>query len=252
MQLKENRRGNYRFLTGGAAYSSGVVAMAGCEIVHGTFHRPLPYREGLARVDRHLAAEDRPRQALCGIELRSPRPVSLEGFGAFNQGYQQLLIEWDLLVDGANPITRTNVASEVHPPVEATLYAFSYTSPCSAPDAPMTFVVAGAGETRAGSLHMETVVRAGETSADAMCEKARCVMDTMAARLAGLGVGWADVTAADVYTVYDLRSDLAAAILERMGPNSIHGVHWHFARPPILGVEFEMDVRGVRREIRVG
>jgi hypothetical protein len=27
------------------------------------------------------------------------------------------------------------------------------------------------------------------------------------------------------------------------------GLTWHFARPPVLDLEFEMDCRGVRREV---
>jgi len=27
------------------------------------------------------------------------------------------------------------------------------------------------------------------------------------------------------------------------------GLTWHFARPPVVGLDFEMDVRGVTREI---
>jgi hypothetical protein len=28
-------------------------------------------------------------------------------------------------------------------------------------------------------------------------------------------------------------------------------VHWHYTRPPIEEVEFEMDVRCVRRDLRI-
>jgi hypothetical protein len=34
-----------------------------------------------------------------------------------------------------------------------------------------------------------------------------------------------------------------------MGVGAAHGVRWHFSRPPIVSIEYEMDVRGVRREI---
>jgi hypothetical protein len=252
MTLKDNLRGNYRFLPGVAPYSSGVVAMPGYEIAHAVLHRPLPYRDGFASIERHLAAAGRPRLALCGVELRSTRPLSLEGFGAFNEGYRQVLVEWDALVDGVNPVARTNVAPEVYPPAQPSLYAFSYTVPAVTGDAPPTFVVAGAGETRQGSLRVETVVRAGETSADALREKAACVMETMQARLVGLGVTPAQVTTANVYTVSELQPYLAETILAALGPAAVHGVHWYYTRPPIVGIEFEMDLRGVRREMRVG
>jgi hypothetical protein len=37
-----------------------------------------------------------------------------------------------------------------------------------------------------------------------------------------------------------------------MGPAAVHGVHWYLSRPPIEGLEYEMDMRGVRREVRLG
>ena len=66
-------------------------------------------------------SEGRPRAALCAIELRSPTPFSFEGFDAFNAVYRALLTEWKLLVDGGNPIARTNVAPLVGAPSEASL-----------------------------------------------------------------------------------------------------------------------------------
>ena len=41
-------------------------------------------------------------------------------------------------------------------------------------------------------------------------------------------------------------------ILEELGPAAIHGLIWHYSPPPIAGLEFEMDMRGVRRELRIG
>jgi hypothetical protein len=29
------------------------------------------------------------------------------------------------------------------------------------------------------------------------------------------------------------------------------GLKWHFARPPVQGLDFEMDVRGVARELMI-
>ena len=145
MKLLDNTKGNYRFLTGIAPYSSGVVAMPGYEIAHVVLRAPLPYRQGFNLIDRHLSQQSRPRQALCAIELRSPRPFTFEGFAEFNQSYQDILADWELLVDGLNPIARTNIAPEVRPPAEPSLYAFSYTAPAPDLETP-TFVVAGAGD----------------------------------------------------------------------------------------------------------
>lgn len=250
MRLVDNPRGNYRFLTGIAPYSSGVVAMPGYEIVYAGLQQPLPYRQGFDLIAQHLAGLNRPRQALCAIALRSPQPFTFAGFNTFNSGYQQLLAEWELLVEGQNPVARTNVAPEVAPPGEPSLYSFAYTVPAESTAAP-TFVVAGAGELMEGKLAADSIVRSGETSVEAMREKAAHVMDIMAARLHGLQLEWPAVTAVDIYTVQPIQPFLATEILQRMGQAAIHGVHWFYSRPPITGLEFEMDMRGVRLELRV-
>lgn len=251
MELLDNPKGNYRFLSGIDPYSSGVVAMPGHEIVHVTLQTLLPYKQGLAMIDRHLREQGRKRHALCAIELRSPVPYTFEGFDQFNQGYRKLLAEWDLLVEGQNPVARTNVAPQVRPPNEPSLYAFSYTVPYDESRGPVTFVVAGAGELAGGELSTQAIVRAGETSSQAMRAKAAHVMRTMQARLDGLQVAWSDITVVEIYTVHPLQPLLASEILDSMKQAAVHGVHWFLSRPPIIGVEFEMDMRGVRREIRL-
>lgn len=251
MKLIDNPKGNYCFLSGIAPYSSGAVAMPGYEIFHVSLQQVLPYKQGFDLIDRHLEAQGATRNALCGIELRSPKPFSFEGFEEFNQDYRSLLANWDLLVDGHNPIARTNVVPEVRPPAEPSLYAFSYTVRCSGKDTPVTFVVAGAGELHGGELSPEAILRAGDKSTDAMMEKAAHVMGIMKVRLDGLQVAWSNVTAADIYTVHPIEPFIASEILEKMGKAAVHGVHYYYSRPPIIGVEFEMDMRGIRREIRL-
>jgi len=245
---------SYRFLPGGEPYSSGVVATAGWEVVHATLQAPVPWREGFARIDRRLRALGRPRTALCAIELRVPTPLTFAGFAEFNRGYRELLGEWGLLVDGRNPVARTNVAPVVGPPPEASLYAFSYTvatEPGERSYGRPTFVAAGSGELRPGQASRSGIVRPDETSPDALREKAGYVMGVMQARLAGLGAAWTDVTAVDIYTAHPLESFLATEVLAAMGPAAIHGVHWYLSHPPVAGLAFEMDLRGVRREVRL-
>src|SRR5215207_295127 len=96
----DNVKGDYRFLPGIAPFSSGAVAMPGHQVVHATLRNSMPWREGFGLIDAHLRAESRPRAALCAIELRIPKPFTFGGFDGFNEGYQALLKEWDLLVDG--------------------------------------------------------------------------------------------------------------------------------------------------------
>ena len=242
--MRDVPSGHYRFLPGIAPYSSGVVAMPDHEIVHVTLRAPVPWRDGFALIDRHLRDERRPRAALCAIALRSPKPLSFEGFAEFNAGYRAVLDAWGLLVDGANPIARTNVAPIVAAPAETSLYAFAYTVPhvTSRP----TFVVAGSGEVV--ELAAERIVRRGETSPDAIREKATFVMSVMERRLRGLGVDWSDVTAIDVYTPHPIEP-LVRDVLLVAGPAAIHGVRWYPSHPPIVAIEYEMDLRGVAREV---
>src|ERR1700712_2468487 len=202
MPLIDNPRGGYRFLTGIAPYSSGVLAAPGYEIVRVTLRAPLPYQAGFELIDRYLAEHGRPRAALCAVELRLPEPLSFAGFASFNADYQRLLADWDLLLDGRNPIARTNVAPQVAAPSQPALYAFSFSMPNAAPDLPATFVVAGAGELPEGVLSAEAIVRGGEVSAEAIEAKAAFVMGLMRGRLEGLGATWADVTAVDLYTLH--------------------------------------------------
>ena len=245
--VRDVHAGQYRFLPGIAPFSSGVVAMAGYQVVHATLRAPIPWRDGFGLIDLHLRAGDRPRAALCAIELRSPAPFSFDGFDTFNAGYQALLAEWKLHVDGENPIARTNVAPVTGAPREPSLYAFSYTVPGTT-ERP-TFIVAGAGEMRERGVGTEGIVRHGETSAAAMREKAAHVMGIMQARLQGLGGAWRDVTAIDIYTAQPIETFLPETVLAPAGPAAIHGVRWFPSRPPVIGLEYEMDLRGVVRAV---
>ena len=69
--LRDVSAGSYRFIPGISAFSSGVVADSGWEIVHATLAAPVPWRDGFARIDRHLREAGRPRAALCGIDIWS-------------------------------------------------------------------------------------------------------------------------------------------------------------------------------------
>jgi hypothetical protein len=245
--LKDAPAGNYRFLPGIPAFSSGVVAMAGFEIVHVTLAAPLPWREGFGRIERHLGEVGRPKTALCGIMLRIPRPFSFDGFDDFNEGYRTVLADWKILLNGENPIPRTNVAPVVGAPPEPSLYAFSYTLPGQT--AQPTFIVAGAGEMREGVRGPDGIVRRGDTSPDAMREKARRVMEIMQQRLRGLGGTWERVNTINVYAAQSIHGVVENEILKLAGPAAIHGVHWYPSLPPIQGLEFEVDMRGAARAL---
>jgi len=250
MPLIDHPSGNYRFLPGIAPYSCGVVSSPGYEIVRAAFQKPVAYREGFERIARHLAQSGRPKAAVCGIELRSPRPYSFSGFAEFNAAYAAILESWGLFVSGINPVARTNVAPGVATPDEPVLYGFSYTQTADRALAP-TFVVAGGGELPEGALSRDAIIALGDMSPAGLATKARFVMDLMANRLRSLNGDWRMVTAVDVYTIHSIDRLLPEIILSQIGGAAIHGVHWHYSRPPIDDIEFEMDLRGVRCELRL-
>ena len=242
--LVKNPNGNYSFIRGIAPYSGGVVAQPGFEIVHARFQQPLVLQSGFDRVEGHLKALKRPMTALCGMELRSPVPFSFQGFNDFNAGYIGVLKNWGIFLDNMNPVARTNVAPQIGAPAAPSLYGFSYTIP-SATKA-KTFVVAGGGELPEGSLDPHDVVRMGETSTDAIGEKTRFVMGLMTGRIKELGVSWDDATVTAIYTIHPFPVE---AVARPMGKGQIHGMLWHYSRPPIVSIEFEMDLRGCHQEI---
>ncbi|MEX1021192.1 MAG: hypothetical protein WDZ49_16145 [Litorilinea sp.] len=258
MELQQHPRGNYHFLTGIAPYSSAVIADPGYTLARFEFPQPVPYQTGFARIAALLEQLGRPRQALCAVELRIPEPLPFQGFIDFNQEYCTTLQEWDIYVDGVNPVARTNVAPGIEGVYTASTHAFTLTLPTAQhlPLAgvvrPVTFVVAGAGDLRdQADLSTAAIVRPNDTSPDAMRVKAETVLDVMEARLAGIGCHWNQVAQANVYTVEPLDSIMQSHLLPRLGTAAIQGVNWYYSRPPIAGLAYEMDLRSVGMELRI-
>ncbi|HEY9451362.1 MAG TPA: hypothetical protein VIR82_01740 [Bradyrhizobium sp.] len=237
--------GNYRFIPAVFQYSAGVATSPGFEIERVRFDRPVPLAAGFAKIADYIRAAGRPLTSFCACELRSPAAFTDEGFRNFNLHYVKTLAEWGVYDGKTNPVARSNVCPEIDPPGESSFHAFSFT--VESKDPTRSFVVAGSGEAReGGASYAERTIRHGETSADAMREKARFVLDEMERRLALLGASWTVTTATQVYTVHDLYPFLADEIMRRGAARA--GLTWHFCRPPVRGLEFEMDCRGVRAE----
>ena len=242
--------GGYRYVRGPFQYSGGVAAESGFAIERARFSKPVPMAEGFRAIEAHLEALGRPLTSFCACELRSPAPFTEAGFIAFNRVYVGTLERWGLYRDGHNPVARSNVCPEVDPPPEPSFEAFCYTVP-----APSTlqatgatdFVISGSGEVPEGpGSYQDRTIRRSDTSPQAMREKARFVLDAMETRMAALGVGWTGASATQVYTVYDLHPFLADEIVARGAASA--GLTWYYARPPVEGLDYEMDVRGVAFE----
>src|SRR5215510_1399246 len=191
--------GGYRFIPSVFQYSGGAAALPGHAIERVRFRTPVPLAQGFTRIERIITEASRPLTSFCACELRSPAPFTEQGFRAFNEIYVVTLERWGLFDGKVNPVARSNVCPEVDPPAEPSLHAFSFT--VAASDATPSFVIAGSGEAKeGGASYRERTVRHGETTPDAMREKAQYVLGEMERRLAALGFGWVDTTATQVYT----------------------------------------------------
>ncbi len=238
--------GNYRWVPAVFQYSAGVAAEPGFAIERARFLRPIPLADGFAAIEAHLEAVNRPLTSLCACELRSPAPFTEEGFKAFNRTYVETLAQWQISRNGANPVARSNVCPAVSPPATPSFHAFAYTVPAGE-GALASFLIAGSGEAPEGKpSYRDHIVRRGDTSPAGLREKARFVLGEMERRMASLGFGWRDVTDTQVYTVHDIHPLLEEEIAPRGAMPG--GVTWHFCRPPVVGLDFEMDVRGIARE----
>ena len=244
--LIDHPNGEYRFLKGIAPYSCGVVATPGHEIIHATLKHPMDWREGFQGIANYLSEMGLQKSSLCAVQLRCPAPYPMHGFIDFNEDYLEVLRSWKLYVGDLNPIARTNVAPLNSPPIAPQLYAFSFVTKTRMTRP--TFIVAGAGELRDGILDQAGIIRAGETSEDGMLEKATYVIQVMTERMQGLSCGWADVNRTNLYSCHPVHQALQKAVLPAMGPAALHGVNVFATRPPVVDIEFEMDVRGVCQE----
>jgi hypothetical protein len=245
MTTQDFKAGNYRFIPAVFQYSSGAAADAGFEVERVRFDRLTPLAEGFAQVAKYIQAAGRPLTSFCACELRSPAAFTEDGFRAFNQHYVKTLAEWGLYDGSTNPVARSNVCPEIDPPAEPSFYAFSFTRPGT--NTTPSFVIAGGAETRGTGSYPERIVRYRDSSLEALKEKVQCTVGQMEERLRAFGFSWKETTAAQAYSVRDFHPVLTDELVRRGALRS--GLTWHFARPPVQDLEFEMDCRRVLREI---
>ncbi len=235
--------GNYRFVSHAFQYSGGVEALEGYAIERVRFTKPLKLAEGFAAAEAHMARIGRPPTAFCACELRSPGQFTDQGFIDFNRHYVQQLAAWGIFHDEVNPVARSNVCPEIAPPTEPSFYAFCYTVPGAG-----GVGVAGSGAAGgADGPYGPRIVRHGDHSPDGMREKARFVLRAMEERMGALGKGWADVTDTQLYTIYEVHGHFADEFIRRGAAPG--GLTWHYCRPPVQGLDYEIDVRGVAKEL---
>jgi hypothetical protein len=239
--------GGYRYIPAYFQYSGGVAAEPGFAIERARFLRALPLADAFAAIEAHLRAIGRPTTAFAQCELRSPAPFTDQGFIDFNRQYVTTLERWGLYKDGVNPVARTNVCPMYDKPAGPSLHAFCYSVPITNAKR-RSFVISGGGDARSGAgSYAERIVRYNDTSPEALREKVIFVADEMERRMRQLGVGWADAVSTQAYTVQNIGHLVGAELATRGALEG--GLVWYYSRPPVIGLEFEMDVRGVAREI---
>lgn len=223
--------GSYRFVVApGRPFSSGIVADNGFDLVHAVFFRPVALAAGLEAARRHVEAAGRPATALAAFELRIPEPLSREGFDAFNEPYVERMAALGLSSADGFVTARTNVSPTSAPVSEPSLYAFTYTVPGGSRSVP-AFRLSGAPETR----------RDGSAA-----DRLRSIVEVLANPMGELGVSWEAATAINVYAAAVPPMDEVASAAGQAG---LHGVTWFPSVPPLRDLDFEIDVRGVGREI---
>ncbi len=245
IETVEAPNSGYRFMPGVSQYSCGVGALPGFAIERVRFSKVVPLKQGFERIADAIKAAGRPLTSFGACELRSPAPFTEEGFKAFNEIYIKTLVEWGIMQDRVNPVARSNVCPKLDPPAEPGFHAFSFT--VRAKDAAPSFVVAGSGESVEGKAnYRDHTVRLGDTSPDGMREKAKYVLGEMERRMSAFSGNWSQTTAVQVYTVHDIFPFLESELGRRGALAS--GLTWHFNRPPVVDLEFEMDCRRVHVE----
>jgi len=242
--------GGYRYIRAVFQYSGGIAAEPGFEVERARFLRPLPLAAAFVAIEAHLKALGRPSTAFAACELRSPAPFTDQGFYEFNKLYVTTLERWGIYKDGdalLNPVARTNVCPMYDKPAEPSVHAFSYTVPTSSSKRG-TFVIAGGGDAReSGPSYRDRIISLGDTSPEGLREKVLFVIAEMERRMRLLGFGWPDALSTQIYTVQNV-GHLVGELLAARGAAG-GGVVWNYMRPPVVDLEFEMDVRAASREI---
>jgi hypothetical protein len=240
--------GGYRYLPSVFQYSAGVAAEPGFQLMQARFRSPLPIKEAFILIEQHLKKIGRPLTAFAHCELRSPRQFDDQGFIDFNRTYVKTLEQWGIYRASSvgsefiNPVARTNVCPEYFGPSEVEMYAFTFSIPVSS-EVPRSFVISGGGDARPGpEPYRERIVAYGDTSKEGLKIKMEFVADEMNKRLESLGFHWGDVTSVQAYTVHNM-GGLVEEVFAKRGRMRC-GINWYFARPPVSGLDFEMDLRG--------
>ena len=240
-----NRQAGFAYLPGDPyPFSNGVVALDGHALTRVRLRKPLPLAEGLAFAASFIAAQGRPLASMAACELRSPAALSPTDFVSFNANYVGLLRANGFGAETGFPVGRSNMAPLFSPPATNVLFAFTYTvlgntdGNASGPD----FLISGKPEI---ADDPPGIVAPGDVSPAGMAIKASHVIVELERRVQALGGRWTDITGAQAYTIHSL--DSVMDILRSSGLAGV-GLSLFPAYPPVVGLDFEIDVRSIGTE----
>lgn len=243
--LLDNRSGAYKALPGGSVYCAGVLPYEGFEVVRVLLRPWLPVERAYAFIEGHLKRIGRPVQALCGMELRVPAPLTFEQWSSFNVPYLEQLRKWGLMFGDYSGVCRSNIALALRPPETTSVCAFAYTAPTSAKG--ISFHLSGTADIDPSGK----IIAEGDAGAAAMQKRARYTIEAVGATLAKLHVSWQDTTQIAIFHVADIPGLWGPTLLGALGEAVRSGVLVHHARPPLVGAEVELEARAVRQEFFV-
>jgi hypothetical protein len=95
-----------------------------------------------------------------------------------------------------------------------------------------------------------SIIAPGDVSPAGMQTKLAHVMSVVTGRLAELGFDWRNATHVELYAAEEIPGAMATLAAKATGA-MLRGVRWHYGRPPVVGLEVELEARAVAREVIV-
>ncbi|WP_442783371.1 hypothetical protein [Collimonas fungivorans] len=123
------------------------------------------------------------------------------------------------------------------------MFAFSFTAPATSNG--LTFLLSGQADIGPDNK----IIAEGEIGSQAMQQRARFTIDTVAETLKKLGFSWEDTTRVALFHAHDIPELWGPALLGTIGEPIRRGVLVYRARPPIAGGEVELEARAIRRDL---
>ena len=241
--------GGYRFITHAFQYSGGVAAEPGFRIERARFASPPKLADGFDAIEAHLSRLGRPPTAFCACELRSPAQFTEAGFVAFNRHYVAAAGDVGHLPRRGQPGGALECLPRDRPAGRAGVLRLQLHGAERATATRPRALSAPAAARRARAAPATPSASSGSaTSRPTACARRRA---SSSARWSG---AWR--RSASAGPTSPRRRSIRSSTSTRFSPTRSSaaarraaGLTWHYARPPVQGLDYEMDVRGLAREL---